>query len=65
MFQRKMPIKSTIDGDQEITTPAGTFLCTILNLDADGEVIKAWMIKDRPGVYAKYISLMGTYTLIK
>jgi hypothetical protein len=58
-------IKYTIDGDQEITTPAGTFLCTILNLDADGEVIKAWMIKDRPGVYAKYISLMGTYTLIK
>lgn len=58
-------ITYTIEGDQEITTPAGTFKCTILNLDADGEIIKAWMIKNRPGVYAKYISMMGTYTLIQ
>ena len=55
----------TIEGEQTITTPAGTFVCSILNLDADGEIIKAWMIKDRPGVYAKYINFMGTYTLIK
>ena len=58
-------IKYTIEGEQSVTTPAGTFTCSILNLDADGEVIKAWMIKDRPGVYAKFVTMMGTFTLIK
>jgi hypothetical protein len=58
-------IVHNIEGIQEITTPAGTFTCTILNLDADGEIIKAWMINDRPGVYAKYINADTTFTLLK
>jgi hypothetical protein len=59
-------IVHSIEGQETITTPAGTFTCTILNLDADGEAIKAWMINDRPGVYAKYINAFATtFTLIK
>ncbi len=59
-------ITYTLEGTERITTPTGTFTCTILNLDADGEVIKAWMINDRPGVYAKYIDAFATtFTLIK
>lgn len=59
-------IRYTLEGREKITTPAGTFECTILNLDADGEIIKAWMIDDRPGIYAKYIDAFSrTYTLVK
>jgi hypothetical protein len=58
-------IVHSIEGIQEITTPAGTFTCTILNLDADGEVIKAWMINERPGVYAKYMNAYTSFTLMK
>ena len=63
--KRADKIVHSIEGIQEITTPAGTFTCTILNLDADGEIIKAWMINDRPGVYAKYINDMATFTLLR
>jgi len=63
--KRANKIVHSIEGIQEVTTPAGTFTCTILNLDADGEIIKAWMINDRPGVYAKYMNANTSFTLIK
>ncbi|MEA1918198.1 MAG: hypothetical protein U9N52_00010 [Campylobacterota bacterium] len=63
--KRADKIVHSIEGIQEITTPAGTFTCTILNLDADGEIIKAWMINDRPGVYAKYMNMTASFTLVK
>ncbi len=62
---RAEKITYSIEGVETISTPAGTFTCTVINLDADGEIIKAWMINDRPGVYAKYFNFMHHYTLLK
>ena len=44
-------------GNEEITTAAGTFNCTVLEaLDASREIkYKLWMIDNKPGVYAKII----------
>lgn len=43
-------------GNEEITTPAGTFDCTVLEGVNDSEVRKKlWMINDKIGVYAKII----------
>ena len=43
-------------GNEEITTPAGTFNCTVLEvLSGSDEFKKLWMINDKPGVYAKII----------
>ncbi len=45
-----------ISGEEEITTPAGTFQCLVLEIMGDFDTCKkAWMIKDKPGVYAKII----------
>ncbi len=43
-------------GDEEITTPAGTFNCTVVEVASDsGAQKKLWMIQDKIGVYAKII----------
>ena len=43
-------------GNEEITTPAGTFNCTVFEvLSGSDEFKKLWMINDKPGVYAKII----------
>ena len=45
-----------ITGNEQITTPAGTFDCTVV--EALGEFdsrMKLWMIDDMPGIYAKII----------
>jgi hypothetical protein len=43
-------------GNEQITTPAGTFDCTILEGIGDsGALKKLWMINDKIGVYAKII----------
>lgn len=43
-------------GTEEITTPAGTFECTLIEQMAGYETRKKlWMINDKPGIYAKII----------
>jgi hypothetical protein len=40
----------------QITTPAGTFECTVLeSIDYDEVRKKLWMINDRLGIYARII----------
>jgi hypothetical protein len=52
---------------EEITTNAGTFLCTVIEAAQDEIQKKLWMINDRPGVYAKIIiekpGMFGAYSL--
>ncbi len=55
-----------ITGDEQIKTPAGNFDCVIVEIKAEGEDVKAWMIKDKTGIYAKYINAFGyKYILTK
>jgi len=55
-----------ITGNEQIKTPAGSFDCVIVEIKAQGEDVKAWMIKDKPGIYAKYINAFGyKYILTK
>lgn len=43
-------------GQEQISTPAGTFDCTVVETFYDSEVAKKlWMINDKIGVYAKII----------
>lgn len=43
-------------GSEEITTPAGTFNCTVVEVITSRDACKKlWMIIDKPGVYAKII----------
>ncbi len=43
-------------GKKQITTPAGTFNCTIIEaIGNSGQKYKMWMINNKPGVYAKII----------
>lgn len=45
-----------IVGVEQLTTPAGTFECTVVEAaDYDGMRKKMWLIKNRPGIYAKII----------
>jgi hypothetical protein len=45
-----------VAGEEAITTPAGTFNCTAVETTGHfDEVIKFWMINDKPGVIAKVI----------
>ncbi|MBN1970528.1 MAG: hypothetical protein JW870_14270 [Candidatus Delongbacteria bacterium] len=45
-------------GSEQITTPAGTFSCTVVEVASDSDVMKKlWVITDKPGfgIYAKII----------
>ncbi|MCF6181537.1 hypothetical protein [Lutibacter sp.] len=43
-------------GSEKITTPAGTFNCTVIEaVDGFDRSKKLWMINDKPGIYAKII----------
>ena len=43
-------------GEEEITTPAGTFNCTVVEAIGDfDENIKLWMVNNKPGILAKVI----------
>ena len=43
-------------GSEQITTPAGTFDCDVVEVLIDDEARKKlWMIKDKPGIYARII----------
>ena len=45
-----------IAGTEKLTTPAGTFDCTVVEGMGDfDEKIKIWMINDKPGIVAKVI----------
>jgi len=45
-----------VAGKEQITTPAGTFQCTVVEALGDAEQkYKMWMINDKPGIYAKII----------
>ena len=47
-----------ITGNEQITTPAGTFDCLVLEaVNESGFLNKLWMIKDRIGVFAKIIDV--------
>ena len=52
---------------EEITTPAGTFGCTVIEAAQYGIQKKLWMINDKPGIYAKVIvekpGMFGAYSL--
>lgn len=46
-----------ISGTETVTTPAGTFDCLVIEMVVNYEVRrKLWMIKDKPGIYAKVIA---------
>lgn len=45
-----------VAGSEQITTPAGTFDCIVVEVVIDDEARKKlWMIKNKPGIYAKII----------
>lgn len=45
-----------VTGSEQITTPAGTFDCTVLELAGSFEAMKKlWMINNMPGIYARII----------
>ena len=47
-----------IAGSEQITTPAGTFDCTVIEAIGDSELLKTrWMINDRLGIYARIIEV--------
>ncbi len=46
-----------VAGQEQITTPAGIFDCTVVEAAGDfDEVLKLWMIDNKPGIYAKIIA---------
>ena len=54
-FPQEEPYPYRILGTEKITSPAGTFNCTVIE-GFDGESkIKYWMINKMPGIYAKII----------
>lgn len=49
-------LSGKIIGQDRITTPAGTFECTVIEGYTDFETeVKLWMINNKPGVFAKII----------
>ncbi|NOR57584.1 MAG: hypothetical protein GQ474_03580 [Sulfurimonas sp.] len=57
--------KYEVVGEQRVKTKAGSFDCVIVYVDANGANYKVWMVKDRPGLYAKYLDDFFEYTLVK
>ncbi len=58
-YNKLFPLKEAdfrVAGKEQITTPAGTFQCTVIEALGDFDTMeKMWMIDDKPGVYAKII----------
>jgi hypothetical protein len=48
-------INFRIAGTEELTTPAGTLMCTVIEAVEAELQKKLWMINNKPGVYAKII----------
>lgn len=56
--------KIKIINKEEITVPAGTFKCTVVELkNMFGEAQKVWMIDKLPGIYAKVTREKLVYSL--
>lgn len=58
-YNRLWPEKESdyrVAGKEQITTPAGTFACTVIeSVGNSDQRYKMWMIDDKPGIYAKII----------
>ncbi len=58
-YNKLFPLKEAdfrVAGKEQITTPAGTFQCTVIEALGNFDTMeKMWMIDDKPGVYAKII----------
>jgi hypothetical protein len=57
-YKKLYPLQESIfrvQGEETITTPAGTFNCTIVEAISGNGIKKLWMINDKLGVYAKII----------
>jgi hypothetical protein len=65
-YSNKMDsFKYEIVGEQRVKTKAGSFDCVIVYVHASSANYKVWMVKDRPGLYAKYLDDFFEYTLVK
>ncbi len=54
-FPAEEPGPFRVKGKEQITVPAGTFVCTVVEgFDGDTKV-KYWMINDKPGIFARII----------
>ena len=54
-FPENEPGPFRVTGTEEISVPAGTYKCTVVE-GFDGDTrIKYWMINDKPGIYARII----------
>ena len=58
------PDTYTAAGEKEITVPAGTFLCRIINIydDFDERKTRLYMIENRPGIYARIINVQKDFS---
>ncbi len=58
-YNKLFPLKEAdfrVAGKEQVTTPAGTFQCTVVEALGDFDTMeKMWMIDDKPGVYAMII----------
>lgn len=56
-YPLKEPDEYSVAADKEITVPAGTFKCKVIEINDDFEnhKMRCYMIKDHPGVYAKIV----------
>ncbi len=58
-YNKLFPLKEAdfrVAGKEQVTTPAGTFQCTVIEALGDFDTMeKMWMIDNKPGVYAKII----------
>ena len=58
-YNKLFPLKGDtfrIVRTEEISTPAGTFTCTVIEATASfDERVKLWMINDKPGIIAKVV----------
>nr|WP_321267277.1 hypothetical protein [uncultured Sulfurimonas sp.] len=65
-YSNKMDsFKYEIVGEQKVKTKAGTFECVIVYVYASSANYKVWMVKDRPGIYAKYLDDFFEYRLVE
>ncbi len=57
------PYEYTVAGDKDITVPAGTFKCTVVDIndEFEGSRTRLYMINNRPGVYAKIITIIKNF----
>lgn len=65
-YSNKMDsFKYEIVGEQRVKTKAGSFDCVIVYVYASSANYKVWMVKNRPGLYAKYLDDFFEYTLVE